>query len=157
MIDTREPKNGDFATYVENLTRVRPVDTVGPVQRLDAVAAPGSVPTRRETRERAAQAARNTAAAIGSGISNLPNLWGRSAAAPGAASGPSHHAPPPAATLKPNATISRLLARAAAFAFVGGLAMFVLSSADVPFASPELGLALIVLGVIAFNMARKFG
>lgn len=157
MIDTREPKNGDFATYVENLTRVRPVDTVGPVQRVDAVAAPGSVPTRREARERAAQAARVASAAIGSGLSNLPNLWGRSATKPGAATGQSPHASPPAATLKPNALISRLLARVAAFLFVGGLAMFVLSSADVPFASPELGLALIVLGVVAFNLARKLG
>jgi len=180
MIDAREPKNGDFATYVESLVRL-------PTEQKLHAPAPGAVQTRRESRA--------SAAAHGSGAPHT--AWGRHAADPAAAleklpealrrvlgartgtspaaqggagpgtqggagpttqggAGPTTQggAGLPDEMAKP---FARALSRIAGIAVIAGLSILAMSFGQDPpfFADPVLGIGLIVGGALAHRASGK--
>lgn len=158
MIDAREPKDGDYASYVESL-----------------VNAPASPPPSRAARPgaRGRHAART---APGTQTEDArPGQSSRRAALPGAPAagspgtgGADGSQPDPSveAGLQqlrqafPGATVEsvgQLLQRAAGFATIAGGALILLSFSDAPpfFASPALGMLLIVAGFGMRGLARK--
>lgn len=163
MIDAREPKNGDYASYVESL--VNSPDSRPPTR----ATAPGA---RGRRAARAAAGARAGDAKTGDARPAQPPRRAALPGAPAAGSlwGNSANGPLPDPSVEaglqqlrqafPGATmesVGQLLQRAASFATIAGGALILLSFSDDPpfFASPALGMLLIVAGFGMRGLARR--
>ena len=166
MMDAREPKDGDFVTYVENLVRL---PTAQGMQPPSSVATPERGDT---AKDRASQSAWGHAGGMQAGIERLPEpvrkvleakdgnaakqvlqavLQARRASAAKSRSqaGQSH--------ADPSDSASRTIGQVATIATILGIALIALSFApDAPFfADPVLGITLLVAGAIARRLSRK--
>lgn len=141
MIDAREPRNGDYASYVENL-----VDQSA--RALSAPRSPGRDPgaRKRASRRSAAQAT----SPAGGAPAGLP-AGGMLGNQPGTG------LPGPDSFEAAAAGVAGALRRAAAVATVAGIALIGLSMLDDPpfFAEPGLGILLIAIGAFINRFARS--
>lgn len=181
MIDGQEPKNGDFASYVENLTRApsghapgaEPPGSRAPQPRSKAAHSPGAGPPGAETpaQQARAEVARALAALRAKkGRQDAPaapgSLWGRSAGT--AAGGTGLQGALDDAMQTGDTTrvaqqlrtfVSRVLGRIAMLAFFAGVVIVGLSIADdsLEIASPGAGVVLMIVGAVLHRAAAKLG
>jgi len=159
MLDAREPKNGDFASYVENLAPL-PGQNDKPATAPSA-AAPAPTRARRARGEPAAPAQ-----APGAGAA-----WGHQAKdGPHGAAGrveeifqklqsAANKAEPPSPEVIASARrmLSTLLGRIATGAGIVGVVLIGASLLEepLPFADPSVGVFLLILAAVAGRIARK--
>jgi hypothetical protein len=158
MIDAREPKDGDYASYVESMVNAPKAQKLPAEPPADAWGrqAGGQPP-------RADQGPAATRSGAGSAQQRLPRT-----PAPGAQHGEArrHVHETLEARLEqlrlalPDASaggLAQLLRRAATFASVIGIALVVLSFSNDPpfFANPGFGMLLVVLGAVLRRVAKN--
>jgi hypothetical protein len=152
MIDAREPKNGDFVSYVENLSKMpvgqslphAPDDAFGHGSGGGSAKAPGPAPGAGAQRGHEASPILNAESAKRA-IQEL--LKARSERL--GTSGPAGH--------EFSHQVGRVLSRVAAIATLAGIALIAMSFSDSPpfFADPVLGIGLVVMGAVANRLSRK--
>lgn len=176
MIDGQEPKNGDFASYVENLTRAP--SGQGPGTQPLGAHPQGSHPPGAGTSGNA-NAAQQARAEVTRALAALRSkkarqdapgtpgsLWGRSAGT--AAGGASIQGALDEAMKTGDTTrvaqqlrgfVSRVLGRIAMLAFFAGVVIVGLSIVDdsLEFASPGAGVVLMLVGAVLHRAAAKLG
>jgi hypothetical protein len=150
MIDAREPKNGDFVSYVEKLAKM-PVGQVLPPASDDAfghgAGRAGAGTPRQGGGARPAPAPPQGRDAEDARRAHKEMLEARREKLAGAGPAGREFAH----------QVSAVLRRVAAFATFAGIAMVALSFTDEPpfFAQPVLGIGLVVIGAVANRLSRK--
>lgn len=156
MIETHEPKNGDFAAYVENLSRMPAGATIG-----GGGLAPGEQEsTEAASRRRQVKALRDkllarqqkSAADSGAGQAESvpPGLFGRSGAA-GTAGNAAPGRATPAEAGAAAAGFARLVGRIGSTLVLAGVVLIGLGLMDDPPWQPDFGFAVqvLVMGLVA--------
>ena len=161
MIDSNEPKNGDFVTYVEKLVRLPPGARL-PAQG----ASPGEVTSDRPNRGRLAQMIRTSVARAGDAGGRAQSATAaqsaRTAEGTSAASAWGHGGGRPAAYVEQAArevvrTVARVLGRVATVMLVVGIGLVAIAFADDPpfRVDPMVGVILAVAGGLIKRLAGK--
>jgi hypothetical protein len=152
MIDAREPKNGDFVSYVENLSKM----PVG--QTLTSAADDAFGHGAGRGGAKAQGSAGPAASGPGHGASPMPNAENAKRAIQEmlkarrerlGTAGP--------AGQEFSHQVAKVLSRVAAIATLAGIALVAMSFTDEPpfFADPVLGIGLVVMGAVANRLSRK--